>query len=596
MFSSRRILLQTCLAGVIITLITGGILAALIKYSGRNFFPPREIVEEGLFFRKLRDYDRAAGNLPGAGPVDTERFIRLLDELEKDALGVESHLSVLKRRRDLAAGRTGGTGSAGSTARAGRSWSGSDAALNAYRASAVRAAALFPHSEPLAAVTAEALTRSAIRETAGASLLFSGENADRVKQYAAVLGGDPRLAPAALGVYVLSGDMGNPGRALTIPGGEALLAAGAEHQRLQGRDSLIQDAAILAVLNGDAAGAIERLRPLIEKPVDGENPGEPGKPLRLGAELLYDFGDPERAAELFSRFNDDRSIARQSDALVLAGRKDAARSLWIILTALPDSPSGGPSTARDILIRSLYNLAASSDNAAEENAALSRLLTLDGEHLYGVIRYTRLLPTPRAVTILEGSSLPKQEALADLELLRRRREGWSIDRMVPETWLLINRHPKAESLYQWAGYFFVLQRRYYEIPPLLRAAERNSLTGSWLDLQRALEHIRQNRFDEAEEILKTASTDAGAWELNANLGRLLEAKRSYPLALKNYETAASLVREKTDEAKIQLYIARCLRALGRERESLKVLEYAQTLDNENLHIRLERERVEQSLF
>jgi tetratricopeptide (TPR) repeat protein len=432
-----------------------------------------------------------------------------------------------------------------------------------------------------------------MRETAGASPLFSGVSADRVRQYADVLGGDPRLAPAALSVYVLSGGMGNPGQALAVPGGEALLTAGAEHQRLQGRESLILDAAVLAVLKGDTAGALERLRPLLEKPADW---GNPGKPLRFGAELLYDFGDPERAAELFSRFTDDRSIARQADALVLAGRKDAARSLWTVLTASPGGPSGGPSTARDILIRSFYNLAASANSAAEETAALDRLLTLDREHLCGVVRYTRLLPASRAVAILEGSSLPKWEALADLELLRRRQEGWSIDRTVPETWLLINRHPEAETLYQWAGYFFVLQRRYYEIPPLLRAAERNSLTGSWLDLQRALEHIRRNRFDEAEEILKAVSSDAGSWEVNANLGRLLEAKRSYSSALESYEIAASLVREKTDGAKIQLRIARCLRALGRERESLKVLEYAQTLDGGNLNIRLERERVEQNLF
>jgi tetratricopeptide (TPR) repeat protein len=581
-------LLQTCLAGIIIALVTGGALAALLRYSGRSVFPTGGAAEENTFFRKLEDYDRAAGSLSNAGPGDTERLTRLLDGLEKDALGVESHLSVLKRRRALAAG------SAGSAA--GRSWSGSDAALAAYRASSERSAAFFPHSGPLAALAAEAAIRTAMRENPGASPPLSGTIAGKVTGYAAVMGEDPRLAPAALSANVLSGVMADPGQALTVPGGAALLQSAAEHRRFRGRESLILDAAILAVLKNDAPGALERLKPLLS----GQE-AKAGAALRLGAELLYDFGDPERAAEFFARSGDDRGIARQADALVLAGRSDAARGLWTVLAApdLPGGVSGGSPAARDIRIRSLYNLAASAGNADEEAAALERLLTLDREHLFGVIRYTRLLPAPRAIAILEDSALPGRETLADLELLRRRREGWSIDRTVPETWLLINRHPEAERLYQWAGYYFVFQRRYYEVPPLLRAAERKGFTGSWLDLQRALEHIRQGRLDEAEGILTaiTRAPDAGvSWEIRANLGRLLEAKRAYTAALESYETAAALVREKADAAKIQFRIARCLRALGQERESLRVLEYAQSLDSENLNIRLERERVEQSLY
>jgi tetratricopeptide (TPR) repeat protein len=583
--------LQTCLAGIIITLITGGALAALIKYSGRSLFLPQDAEEEGVFFRKLREYDRAVESLPRAGPLDAEGLTRLLNELEKNALGVESHLSVLKRRRALAAGYAGRADSA-----SGRSWSGSSAALAAYLASSARAAAFFPHSEPLAAIAAEAMTRSAQRENAGVSPFLSGAAADTARRYAAVIGEDIRLAPAALSVYVLSGDMASPGQALAVPGGEALLAAASEHRRFRGRESLILDAAILAVLKNNAPGALERLKPLLEQPAQG---GRAGAAPRFGAELLYDFGDPERAAELFARFGDDRSISRHADALVLAGRKDAARNLWTVLAA-PALPGSTRGVSPDIRIRSLYNLAAAAGSADEEAAVLERLLALDGEHLFGVIRYTRLLPAPRAAAILEDSALPEKEALADLELLRRRREGWSIDRTVPETWLLINRHPEAEAVYQWAGYYFVLQRRYYEVPPLLRAAERNGFTGSWLNLQRALEHIRQGRLDEAEGILKAAGTltaaPAASWEINANLGRLLEAKRSYTAALESYETAASMVRKNTDAAKIQLRIARCLRALGRERESLRVLEYAQTLDSGNLNIRLERERVEQSLY
>jgi tetratricopeptide (TPR) repeat protein len=566
-------------------------LAFFVKHSGQSFFLYRNIPEEGVFSRKLREYDQAVENSTAG---DGERLTGLLDDLEKTALGVESHLSVLKRRRAWAVG-SGGSG-------AGRSWSGSDDALAAYKSSAVRAAAAFPYSGPLAAVAAEAVTRAALRESAGVSPPLSGVIADEVRRYAAAMSGDPRLAPLALGAYVLSGDMADPGTAVAIPNGEALLQAGAERRR--GRESLILNAAILAVLKNDAQAALERLAPLLEQPAGSGNPGEA---LRFGAELLYDFGDPQRAADLFARFGDDRGISRRADALVLAGQKDAARNIWAVLSA-PDlpgpppelpSPSEGSRTARqDIRIRSLYNLAAAAKDRDEEAAALERLLALDREHLFGMIRYTRLLPASRAVVILEDSVMIGPEPLADLELLRRRREVWTIDRTIPETWLLINRHPETEALYQWAGYYFAFQRRYYEIPPLLRAADRKGFTGSWLNLQRALEHIREGRLDAAAELLKDGSRAraGGSWETSANLGRLLEARRSYTAALESYERAAALVRKNTDAAKIQLGIARCLRALGQERESLRVLNYAQTLDSGNLTIRLERERLEQSLY
>jgi tetratricopeptide (TPR) repeat protein len=562
-----------------------------MRYSGLNLFPPRELAEEGVFFQKLRNYDQAAEN-PSVTGQDAGQLIRLLDELEKIALGVESQLSVLKRRRALAVGYAGVAGSG-----AGRSWSGSDAALDAYRASAERVAASFPHSESLAAVAAEAATRSALRENSAVSPPLSGVIGDKVRQYATVMGADPRFAAVALSAYVLAGDMATPGRALSIPGGEELLLTAVERRGFQGWESLLLDAAILAVLKNDAPRALERLTPLLEQ---AEKSGIAEAVPRFEAELLYDAGEFERAADLFARLGDDWSMSRRADALVLAGRKDVARSLWTVLAA-PEVSGGSSSSSRDIRIRSLYNLAATAPDAKEETATLERLIALDREHLFGIIRYTRLLPALRAITILEDSTLADREALADLELLRRHQENWPMDRTVPETWLLINRHAESEALYQWASYYFAFQRRYYEIPPLLRATERKGFTGSWLKLQEALEHLRQGRFNEAEKILTDEgaggdSTVSDSWEVHANLGRLLEAKRSYMMALKSYETAASIVQENKDAAKIQWRISRCLRALGQDRESLKVLEYAQTLDKENLTIRLERERVEQSLY
>jgi hypothetical protein len=52
------------------------------------------------------------------------------------------------------------------------------------------------------------------------------------------------------------------------------------------------------------------------------------------------------------------------------------------------------------------------------------------------------------------------------------------------------------------------------------------------------------------------------------------------------------VTDKKEAARIQLYLARCLRALGRFGEVRPVLERAGELDPDNLNIRLELRRLE----
>jgi tetratricopeptide (TPR) repeat protein len=120
------------------------------------------------------------------------------------------------------------------------------------------------------------------------------------------------------------------------------------------------------------------------------------------------------------------------------------------------------------------------------------------------------------------------------------------------------------------------------------------MEGPWLSLYRGLSSIREGRFDEGEALLREIPQGGGMWEISANRGRILEAKRSFTEALGCYEIAASQVTGNIDAAKIQLRIARCLRSLDRSRESRRVLEYAQTLDRENLNIRLELQRLENS--
>jgi tetratricopeptide (TPR) repeat protein len=112
-----------------------------------------------------------------------------------------------------------------------------------------------------------------------------------------------------------------------------------------------------------------------------------------------------------------------------------------------------------------------------------------------------------------------------------------------------------------------------------------------MDSHRALALIREGKLEEAEELLRETAGKDGSWEAAANLGRLLEAKRSPRAALEWYETASARTKSKGEEARIQVRIAHCLQALGRDQEVRRVLEYALTLDPENLNARLELSRL-----
>jgi tetratricopeptide (TPR) repeat protein len=276
----------------------------------------------------------------------------------------------------------------------------------------------------------------------------------------------------------------------------------------------------------------------------------------------------------------------------------------------------------------LYNLASTAADTGEEGRWLELLFAANAEYppgrIFGVIRYSRISPLDRAITIL--SQVGETEGLFDLELLRRRSEDWTVDRTVAETWLLLNRHPDDGRLFEWAAWYFDFERRYDETAMVLRNAGINRIEGPWSAIHRAFAQVRSNNLDEAEKILRSIArgletgTGAGSgrrqqplWQASANLGLLLDQRRSPQEALGCYEIAAGLLNtvlnetdpglntenalENRDGARIQLLIARDLRTLGRERESRRALEYALDLDPENLDARFELRRLEnQSVF
>ncbi|GHV63710.1 hypothetical protein AGMMS49587_14570 [Spirochaetia bacterium] len=546
-----------------------GICGALIFFSltpGREFFTGGS--NRDVFHRLLREYDTS---LAIAEPASLNRS---LNRLEKNTQGVESWLSVLKRRRNLAREAPG--------------------FLGQYRDAAIRAAAAFPYSEPLAALAAGALLLNSP---------VTDETIRALKNYASLIA-EPRFAPLALGIHILSGDMENSGSA-AASNLEPFLAAGLPLLRgnlpADEEDRLIANLGILRLLRGDIPGAAVQV-PAISavNSTSGAGTRSPAL-LHFIAEYYYDFGDPLRAAELFSRFNDEASMSRSADALWIGDRAASARNIWKILVTPPDlSPNvQTPAAVPAIRIRSLYNLAATAADQQEAAAWLERLFAEGRAHpvlqtdpcfYAGLIRYTRLLDTNRALAILGEEELQKQPLL-DLELLRRRGELWPADRTVAETWLLLGRHPEEAALYQWGAYFFDRHRKYDESALLLKTAERHQIKGPWLDLNAGIRLMEEGRLEEAEEVLRAIPRSSGIWQANANLARLLEARHAPAAALEHYETAASLVTNPESASLIQFRIALCLQNLGRIGESRRVLEYALDLNPDNLKARMELRKI-----
>ncbi|MDR1654736.1 MAG: hypothetical protein LBR96_01960, partial [Treponema sp.] len=430
--------------------------------------------------------------------------------------------------------------------------------------------------------------------------------------------------------HVLLGDLSDSRRAAGLSGLETLtktafsrIAADIEEEA-----GFAADIILLRLLAGDISGAAGRIASNLSgfsrNVQDGEDSlhaagrleaadtlgpqpeGAPPSFIRLAAEFYYDFGDLHRSAELFARLGDEESIAMAASALALAGDRGGARSLWNILAS-----EGGMelnAASRNIQARSLYNLAAGAQNREEESQRLEELFALlsrtgsqDQTLLRGFasIRYTRLLETARALAVLEGGG--EQDYLTDLELLRRRSETWPVDRTVAETWLLINRHSEEEALYRWAAWYFSYQRQREETAILLEAAKlHKGFNGSWISFHEALSLMERGELDKAQSLLRAVSP--AGWQVEANLGLILEALRAPSAALEAYEKAVSLLNEtetaytagpKTAASRLQVRIARCLRSLGKSADSRRALQYALDLNPNNLAARLELRRLDE---
>jgi tetratricopeptide (TPR) repeat protein len=321
--------------------------------------------------------------------------------------------------------------------------------------------------------------------------------------------------------------------------------------------------------------------------------------LRFSAEFFYDFGDLERSAEIFSLIEDEKARSREADALYLAGFQDSARLIWSILS---DSLNG------QLKERSLYNLGVTANDIYEAASHFEKLAFSDitnnvpvsAERQSGIIRYSRLLDIPQAVKVLEKLK-PADYPYIDLELNKRQASMRELGRQFAEAWLLLDRHYDNEDLYNWVSWLFLFQRNYSELKILLNRVENlksnDQLEPShwtplhWIEVCKAIQLMFEGDLETAENILRSIPADEADWTVYANLGRNTEAQRSPSRALEQYNLAALKTENPKTSAKIQLCIAKCFSAIGRQDEAIRALQYAMDLDPENLAVKLELEKL-----
>jgi hypothetical protein len=558
-----RLLRVTFFAGVLLLLLIGVLLVGAF-ISGRGTAGG---MRESAFHRLLREYDFRYRQITETGAVRRQEFEWLdndLDRLEKQAEAVESWLSVLKRRRQLA--------------RLDLRYEES------YRQSSRRAAVAFPHSEPIAAVAAAALVRNAA---------ITRENETYLREVLSLLT-DSRFAPLRLSFHVLLGDFKSPEQAYASLPHDFTAFEQFSASELE-REIIYPDLTILKILAGDTPSAAIDIQTALDA---FPSPGV----IRLAAEYFYDFGDLLRAAELFSLLPDEASLGRQADALWLAGYTENARAVWAIQTAwLEPGLVDIPATELAAQNRALYNLALTAPTLEEEVDLIERLLVergpRDAYYRLGVIHLSRLLDAPGAVAFLDGQK--DADPLIDLEKIKRQTETEEVARVVADTWLMLGRYPDLEYLYQWGAWYFDLQRNYDETALLLRTAARQDFSGYWLDFHHGLQNIRSGDFDAAADRFAAASAGAaiagaadGEWAAAANLGRIMEVFLAPSRALEQYERAmtAAIDQDEQVASRIQVRIAQCLKTQGKMAESRRALEYALDLNPDNLTARLELNR------
>jgi tetratricopeptide (TPR) repeat protein len=532
----------TFLAGLMLFVLTGAVLTVFYLIDRNS---TRTTRQQDTFYRILREYDLSSDILAGT-EREFEHLNRELDRLERRAIGVESWLSVLKRRRVLANIHPPSRENLNNSIR--------------------QALAAYPSSQPLVAFAAAAL----VKDTA-----INKENEEQLRKWLELLT-DPAFNSLRLALHVLLGDFGSPQKAMLLP---ANLTS-------DGSELISVNFAIIKTLRHDYRGAAADIQTILGSRENAQN-----NSIRFAAEFFYDFGDLRRSAELFSHIDDEKALSRQADALFLAGYTGTARNIWTILSDYQNK-------------NSLYNLAVTATDNEEAASFLERLVRIIQEgnpanlnisDEFGIVRYSRLLDHSQAIAVLQNSlDLNRQPGFlpyVDLEIRRRQIPSQEARRQIADGWLLLDRHLENEDLYEWVTWLFFFQRNFAEAAILLNRMENYQFTQQWTQIYRALFKMQEGDIQAAENIFLSIPAETADWLVYANLGRLYESLRSISRALEYYETAAAMARNPKTTSRLLHRAARCYLALGRSSDAFRSLLLAVEFDPENLAARLELDRI-----
>ena len=527
--------LRISLFAGLILLVLSGITLTIFILIDRN--ANAVVRQQDSFNRILREYDEAFADLY-LTEREFERLNKELDQLEKKALGVEAWLSIIKRRRALAALHP--------------------PTNENYKSTVNKALAVYPSSEAIIAVAA-ALH---VKNTA-----INRETEVLLREWLPQLN-NVSYNNLRLSFYIILGDLNNPEKAADFP----------SDLQTDGTELVTVNLALLKTIRGDYRGALSDVQMVLNSfspSVDS---------LRFAAEYHYDFGDLSRSAEIFSMINDERAMIRQADALYLAGYTEMAAALWNILAAHLNETS-------------LYNLAVISETKEEALPFLEKLVNIQTlsnkeSRQFGLIRYSRFLDYSKAISLLQNTVKlsPLDHPYIDLEICKRHAKEQILRRQIAETWLLLDRHENNEELYKWAFWHFFFQRSYDEIAILLDRIKFTPFEGSWIDSYKAIYLMSEGNLNEAYEILNTLSKEDAPWHVYANLGRIWETFLSSGRAIDQYQLALARAPDPKKRGKIQLQIARCYNSVNKPIEARKAYLYALELDPDNLSARLELDK------
>jgi len=467
----------------------------------------------------------------------------LLDKAEvslrANGLGVESDLSLLKRRRVLARLKPGVYGAA-------------------YLKAALAASERFSNLEVTAVVVVDAALMSVESRP---------ETATTLKNYAV------RLSPDSFGAlktlcFTRLGELSAPSSRLSPASFLAAADAYVGH-RPEVAAELTVNAAIAAFLSDDTLLGRTIIRDRLSR-LDDLSPAV----LRFLAEASYDFGDPLEAASLFSRIAGDENIIRRADALYLAGMTAEARGVW-------SSAAAGKNAGF-----ALYNLASLSSTSEEALSFARRLYSASPDFAPGVVLYSRLSGEAEGRAILSSAAEKTKDVCIDLEAVRIDAPRVGIARTQARLWLLMNKEPAFEAAARWAAWYFATNGLSDESKRVAHAYREVVGSAQWTDFHVALNAARAGKLEEAEKAFERAAS-SGDWRPVANSAVVYEARRSPGEALKRYRIALSLQPDKSAAAEIHFRIARLLKSIGRELEARRSLEYSQSLDPGNRRVRIE---------